>query len=84
MPIAQPRRSGGKAAPSRLIANGITAAAPTPWKVRAAISNGTEVASAQAIDATEKRARPAANIRRRPHRSPIAAAVTSSIAKLRL
>ena len=43
MPIAQPRRSGGKAAPSRPIASGITTAAPTPWKVRAAISHGTEV-----------------------------------------
>ena len=46
-----PRRSGGNAAPSRAIASGITSGGPTPCAARAAISQGTEVASAQPTDA---------------------------------
>jgi hypothetical protein len=81
-PIAQPRRSGGKAAPSRLIDSGITTAAPTPCKARAPISHGTVGASAQAIEATVNRASPPAKVRLRPQRSPRAAALSMSTAKV--
>ena len=62
----------------------MTSAAPAPWTARAAISQPTSGASAQAAEASAKSASPAANIRRRPNRSPSAAAVISSTAKLRL
>ncbi len=59
-------------------------AAPAPWTARAAISQPTLGASAHAADAAEKIASPAANIRRRPNRSPSAAPLISSTAKLRV
>jgi hypothetical protein len=83
-PSALARASRGKAAPRSAIASGITSAAPTPWRARAAISDAALSASAQAAEAAMKRARPAANIRARPKRSPSAAPVSSSTAKLRL
>lgn len=84
MPSAPPRFSGGKAAPTSARASVVTAAAPAPWTARAAISAPTEGATAQAAEATTKRPMPAAKTRRRPSRSPSAAAVISSTAKLRL
>jgi hypothetical protein len=59
-PIAQPRRSGGNAAPSSPMASGITTAAPTPCTARAAIRNGTEGANAQAAEASVNTRSPAA------------------------
>ena len=84
MPIAAPRRSGGNAAESRAKPSGRTSAAPAPWIARAAISTPTLGASAQAAEASANRTRPAAYMRRRPSRSPSAAAVIISTAKLRL
>ena len=82
IPSAVPRRSGGNAAErsDRLI--GATIAAPTPWIVRAAISQPTLGESAQPIDASTNSAIPPAYIVRRPIRSPITDAVISSTAKL--
>ncbi len=84
IPSAQPRRPGGKAALTRAKASVTIRAAPAPCTTRAAISHPTEGASAQAAEASANSPRPAANIRRRPYRSPSAAAVISSAAKLRL
>jgi len=84
MPIAVPRLSGGKAAVSSASASGRMNAAPAPWIARAAISMPTLELSAQAAEAAENSASPAANMRRRPKRSPTAAAVISRTAKLRL
>jgi hypothetical protein len=84
IPIAQPRRCGGTAALSTASASGMTMAAPAPWTARAAISQPTPGASAQPAEATVNRASPAAKTRRRPNRSPMADAVISSTAKVRV
>ena len=62
----------------------MTSAAPAPWSARAAISQPTDGASAHAAEAIAKKRMPAANMRRRPSRSPSAAAVISSTANERL
>ena len=84
IPSAFPRSSGGNAALNRAIASGITSAAPAPWTARAAISHAALPDSAHATDAATNSASPATNMRRRPKRSPSAAPVSSSTAKLRL
>ena len=84
MPIAQPRRSGGKAVLSTASAIGMIVAAPTPCTARAAINASAVGDSAHAADAAANNASPAANTRRRPNRSPSADAVNSSTAKLRV
>ena len=58
MPIAAPRFAGGNAALSSASPSGISSAAPAPWTARAAISQPTSGASAQAADAAVKRPRP--------------------------
>ena len=83
-PMARPRDSDGKFALSSASAIGMMAAAPAPWTARAAIREPTSGASAHAAEAATNSARPPANTRRRPRRSPIAAPVISSTAKLRL
>jgi hypothetical protein len=50
IPSALPRRSGGNAALSIVIASGITSAAPPPWTARAAISHLALPDSAHAAD----------------------------------
>ena len=60
MPIAAPRRSGGKAALRSARPSGITNAAPMPCSARPAISQPMSGASAQPADASVKRATPAA------------------------
>jgi hypothetical protein len=82
-PSAFGRSWGGKAVLNRASASGITSAAPAPWRTRAAISHPTSGARAHATDATANSANPETNIRRRPKRSPSAAAVISNTAKLR-
>jgi hypothetical protein len=82
IPIAQPRRCGGKAVFSIASASGMISAAPTPCTARTAIRTPTLVDSAQAAEETANTASPTANIRRRPNRSSSAAAVISSTAKL--
>ena len=49
-PSARPRRSGGTAADSSVSVSGMTMAAPTPWKARAAISQPMLGASAAAAE----------------------------------
>ncbi len=78
-------RSSRPKAPLRIaIASGITSAAPAPCAARAAISASALPAKAQATDASTNSAMPAANVLRRPNRSPRAAPVNSSTAKVRL
>ena len=59
-------------------------AAPKPCTVRAAISPGTFGASAQTAEATVNSRRPIVKTRRRPKRSPAAAAVMMPAAKAML
>ena len=78
-------RSSLANAPLRIaIASGITMAAPAPCAARAAINQPVLPASAQATDASTNRATPAANMPRRPKRSPNAAPVSSRTAKVKL
>ena len=84
IPMADPRRSAEKAALTSASESVITSAPPTPWTARAAISQPASGASAHATEASENKARPAVNIRRRPNLSPSAAAGSSNTARLRL
>ena len=58
IPIAAPRCSGGNAALSSARPSGISSAAPAPCTARAAISQPTSGASAQAADADGEQAEP--------------------------
>ena len=80
MPIATGRIATGTAAASRVSDSGITAAAPRPWKARAAISASEEVLSAEAIEATVNSVMPPSITRRRPSRSPRVAAGSMKVA----
>jgi hypothetical protein len=82
IPSAQARRCGGNAADSRASASGSISAAPAPWTARAATSAAASGARAHAAEAAVNRPTPTASIRRRPSRSPSAAPVSSSTAKL--
>ena len=82
IPSAQARRSGGNAALSSASDSGSTSAAPAPCTARAVTSAPAPGESAHAADAAVNSPRPAASIRRRPSRSPSAAPVISSTAKL--
>ena len=62
--------------------SGVTIAPPTPCTARAMSSWFAVVASAAPAEATVKSSRPIANMRRRPKRSPSAAPVSSSTAKV--
>src|SRR5215472_8649598 len=75
MPTIAPRRSGGKAAARIVKLVGARSAAPTPCRTRAPIRNSAVGATAQAAEADVNRTRPATKTRRRPRRSPNAAAV---------
>ena len=74
------RRSAGSAnaTVSRASAAGAASAAPTPCTPRLATSTAGEFASPQERDAAPNSARPSANRRRRPNRSPARPAATSS------
>ena len=78
-PSATPRRAAGTEAERIVSVNGITIAPPSPCAARAASRAPIEGASAEAA---VKIATPIANIRRRPNRSPRAAPVRSSTAKV--
>ena len=80
MPMAMGRMATGTDAASRVSDNGITAAAPMPWTVRARISAPDEVLRADAIEATVNRVSPASITRRRPQRSPSVAAGSMNVA----
>ena len=72
VPMARPRRSGGKAAERIARLCGTRSAAPKPWTARAAISQPTVGARAQASEASANTTVPVSNSRRRPNRSPAA------------
>ena len=83
-PSTSPRRSAGTAALRMVSVRGVTIAPPRPWSARAAISTSMLGASAAAAEAPVKIASPITNIRRRPKRSPSAAPVISSTAKVKV
>ena len=82
MPSARPRRSGATAAERIVSVSGVMIAPPTPCTARAMSSAFAEVESAANADAPVKSRRPSTNMRRRPNRSPSAAPVSSSTAKV--
>ena len=84
MAIARRRSSGGKTWASTDSVAGMTSAAPTPMRARAAISWPDELANAATPDAPPKSTRPPFSARRRPYRSPSAPAVRRSPANTRL
>ena len=81
-PSTRPRRSFGTPALRMVSVSGVTIAPPRPCRARAAISTSMLGASAAAAEAAVKIASPITNIRRRPKRSPRAAPVISSTAKV--
>ena len=81
-PSASPRRSAGTAAERIVSVSGITIAPPSPWIARAASSAPIDGASAAAAEASVKIVIPIVKSRRRPNRSPSAAPVRSSTAKV--
>jgi hypothetical protein len=83
IPIALGRAAGGNASLNSASASGMIIAAPAPWTARAAMREPASGAMAHAAEAAANRPRPAANRRLRPKRSPSAAAVIISTAKLR-
>ena len=82
IPSASPRRSLGTAAERIVRVSGVTIAPPTPCTARAMSSWFAVVASAAAAEAAVKISRPTTNMRRRPKRSPSAAPVSRSTAKV--
>jgi hypothetical protein len=80
MPTAALRIRSGTACASRVSDRGATAAPASPCTARAAISCQGSAAIAAAADASVNTAMPARNIRRRPIRSPRAAAVSRNAA----
>ena len=84
IPTTDPRRSGGNAEVSRVRPSGITIAAPAPCTARNAISVPRLGASPHAAEAAVNRASPQRYTRRRPSRSPSAAAVMMPVANVRL
>ena len=81
-PSARPRRSFGTPAERIVSVSGITIAPPTPCTARATSSIVADVDSAAAAEASVKMPSPIENISRRPSRSPSAAPVRSSTAKV--
>ena len=67
---------------SSVSVSGVTIAAPAPCSARKRISAPVDGASAAPAEARVKRPRPITNMRLRPKRSPSAAPVSSSTAKV--
>jgi hypothetical protein len=84
MPTTVPRRSGGNAEVSSVSPSGMMIAAPSPCTPRQAISTPALGASAHAAEASVNTSRPVTYTRRRPSRSPSAAAVMMPAPKARL
>jgi hypothetical protein len=82
MPSAMPRRWGGVTLAMSVTVSGIVIAAPAPWTARAAISTPMLGASAEAALARVNTVMPMIISRRRPNRSPSAAPVSRSTAKV--
>ena len=81
-PRTRPRRLAGTAELRIVSVSGVTMAPPRPCTARAAIRTSIEGARAAAAEASVKIPRPITNRRRRPKRSPSAAPVMSSTAKV--
>ena len=81
MPTISPRRCGGNAVVRMVRLSGRTTAAPRPCTVRATTSSAASGASAHAAEASVNSASPRMKTRRRPNRSPSAAAVMMPAAK---
>ena len=84
MPRAAFRRSGVTAALSRVSDSGMIMAPPAPCTARAAIRTEMLGERAAAAEASVKMAMPSTKIRRLPNRSPMAAAVSSRTANVRV
>ncbi len=84
IPSAALRRSAGTAALSRVSERGMIIAPPAPWRARAATRTEMFGASAATADDAVNSAMPATKMRRRPNRSPTAAAERRSTAKVRV
>src|SRR5262249_38975185 len=79
-PRAAPRRSGGNTIVKIARVCGISAAAPSPWSARKAISHPGPGARPHAAEAAVNSATPMMNMTRWPIRSPSRPAVTSKTA----
>jgi len=84
MPRAKLRRSGGTAALSSVNERGMIIAPPAPWTARAMTRIEMLGARAATADAPVNTAIPRTKIRRRPKRSPMAAAESSSTANVKV
>jgi hypothetical protein len=84
IPSAPIRRLSGTDAISSDCAEGTRAAAPMPWRARAAISTATDGAAAQPAEAPMKTTIPLTKTRRAPTRSATRPSGTSSAAKMML
>jgi hypothetical protein len=82
MPKAALRRSGFTAALNKVSESGMIMAPPAPWMARAAMRKSMFGAIAARADAVVKMAMPSMKVRRRPKRSPKAAAVSRKTAKV--
>ena len=81
-PRIAPRFSGGVSSARIVSVSGVTIAAPRPWIARATISISEPVESAAITEATVKIERPMTKRSLRPKRSPSAAPVSRSTAKV--
>ena len=82
MPMASGRRRAGTEPARRVSESGMSAAPPTPWMARAAMSSPGPVDSAAKAEAAVKTMMPATKTVRRPNRSPRATAMRMKPAKL--
>ena len=82
-PSATPRRSRETAALRIVSVSGVTIAAPTPCRARAAMSQSVDGASAASAEAAVKIVTPIMNMRLRPKRSPSAAPVSRKTANVK-
>ncbi len=81
-PSATARRSGRTLADRMVRLSGVISAPPTPWMARARMSSLDVEERAAYADPAVNRTMPMMNMRLRPNRSPSAAPVSSSTAKV--
>lgn len=77
-PMTLPARSLGTVSATRAMASAIMVAAPRPWTARAAIRASRDGDRAQKTDDRVNSSRPVRSSRRRPSRSPIRPATTTT------
>jgi len=81
-PRASGRFSGGTDSDRIVSVSGMQIAPPRPWNARAAMSVSADGASAANAEPSVKTVTPTTNSRLRPNRSPSAAPMSRSAAKL--